>query len=240
MAIKQFSKNISDKTIKIPELVVHDLARDITQGIYAVGNRLPTEVELCKRFGVSRTSVREAIRMLCSKGMVVTRQRIGARVLERSSWKLLDGDVLRWHAGQPLSSEWVQALLEARRVFEPAAAEFAARRATVTDLARIGQAFERMRRASPHDIEAWTHADMDFHRAVVQASGNPVFGQLMAVIIASLENSFNASTPVQHSVQKTIDVHGQVLEHIRLRQPEAARSAMLSLIDVAAEDLLEP
>lgn len=240
MVAKQFAKGRRTSAVKIPELVVGDLARDITQGVYAPGNRLPTEGELCDRFGVSRTSVREAIRVLCSKGMIVTRPRIGARVLERTSWKFLDDDVLRWHAGQPLSNDWVQALLEARRVFEPAAAEFAARRATAADLARIEHAFERMRRALPLDIEAFTNADMDFHRAVIQASANPVFGQLMTVIIAFLENSFKASTLMQHSFEKTIDVHAQVLEHIRLRQPEEARSAMLSLIDVAAKDLLEP
>ncbi|RWG26574.1 GntR family transcriptional regulator, partial [Mesorhizobium sp.] len=106
--------------------VVSVLGSRILGGDYAPGAALPREEELCAMLGVSRTSVREAVKVLSAKGLVEARRRAGVRVLPRDSWRLLDPVVLGWHPSIQDDEELVSGLLEARRIFEPAAAELAA------------------------------------------------------------------------------------------------------------------
>jgi DNA-binding FadR family transcriptional regulator len=77
--------------------ILHELGRAIAGGQFAEGMLLPTESELQERFGASRQTVREAIKVLAAKGMVRARKRAGTSVQPRANWNLLDPDVLHWH-----------------------------------------------------------------------------------------------------------------------------------------------
>ncbi|WP_292408547.1 GntR family transcriptional regulator, partial [Mesorhizobium sp.] len=138
---------------RIHDSVVNVLGSRILGGVYRQGEMLPREEELCAMLGVSRTSVREAIKVLSAKGLVEARRRVGVRVLSRDDWRLLDPVVLSWHPDIQNDSELISGLIEARRIFEPAAAELAARRATGSDLAAIETAFNAMRDSIPHDLD---------------------------------------------------------------------------------------
>jgi GntR family transcriptional regulator, galactonate operon transcriptional repressor len=217
--------------------VVRELARRILAGAFAPGSALPNEAELCAELKVSRSSLREAVRVLAAKGLVESRPRTGTRVRERDDWDRLDPELLAWAGELEPDIDFVAGLIEARRVIEPAAAELAARRASARDLATIEEAFERMAASLPHDIEAYCEADLRFHAGILKASHNPVLAHLSGIIGAALMSAFRLTTEHSKSYQRTLQVHADVLDAIRLRDTARARETMLQLITVAADDL---
>ncbi|MBF0679858.1 MAG: FadR family transcriptional regulator [Devosia sp.] len=218
--------------------VVKTLAQRILDNEFPPGSVLPSEPELCETFSVSRSAVREAVKVLDSKGMVTTRPRIGTVVRAREEWNLLDPDVLAWSMELHPSAELVLSLIEARQVIEPAAARFAALRATATDIAPLEDAFARMsRHKASQDFEAFNKADIDFHTALLRASGNIVFQQLSNTIGAALAYSFRLTIARAREPGASLANHGEVIERIRLRDSEGAFASMARLLNIALVDL---
>ncbi len=219
------------------ELVTSTLARMILSGEVPPGSKLPTEAELGKSMDVSRTVLRESVRMLAGKGLIESRPRIGTVVLPPSRWNHLDGDLLAWRESLPPDLNFIRSLTEARQVIEPAAAAMAAERADGTDLGRIQRAFDAMRAADIADIDAAVTADEDFHLAILAASKNEIFSNFGAVIGMALRMSFRVTTTGSENYAATLATHGDVLEAIRMRKADIARELMVKLIGVAAKDL---
>lgn len=222
--------------------IVEQIAMQIIKGVYPAGSFLPVEAELCEILGVGRSSVREAMRVLTDKGMVDVRTRSGARVLDRGAWRRLDPDMVRWTLDRGADRQLFADLVEARRIFEPAAAALAAGRATGADLASIEAALVAMEAAlsedgERRDIEACVDADVLFHKAILAGTGNPVLGEFEAIIEAALRAAFKVSTELARSYELTIAAHREVYEAIRLRHADRARAAMDDLLRVASEDL---
>ena len=109
--------------------LVEQIGRRILGGELAPGAMLPREAELVRELGISRTAVREAIKVLAAKGLVESRQKLGMRVRPERAWNLLDPDVLAWQAASGPSPELIEHLVELRRMIEPAAARLAFYRA---------------------------------------------------------------------------------------------------------------
>ena len=218
-------------------LVTSTLAKRILSGEIVPGARLPTEAELGDSLGVSRTALRESIRTLAGKGLIVTRTRAGAVVQPSANWNHLDPELLAWREELEPDLDFVRGLTEARQVIEPAAAAFAAERATGHDLGRIEAGFNAMRRADIGDIEASVAADEAFHVAILAASHNPVFVNFGALIGSALRSSFRLTTSASDNFAATLDLHGDVLEAIRMRRAAEARRLMSQLLDVATRDL---
>lgn len=217
--------------------VTSTLAKHILSGALAPGDRLPTEAELSIKLGVSRTALREALRMLAAKGLVESRTRAGTVVSPRSSWNHLDPDLLALREELAPDLEFVESLIEARRVVEPAAAAFAAERATGEDLHRIEDAFDAMSNAAQDDVEGFVTADEAFHIAVLLASRNPVFATFGGIIGSALRSAFRLTTSVEENHTATLELHGDVLEAIRLRRADEARDLMTRVINAASADL---
>ena len=213
------------------------LAREVLGGERAPGDTLPNEDDLASRFGVSRSSVREAVKTLSAKGLIESRQRVGARIRPRADWHMLDPDLLGWHPDIRRDRPLVASLLEARRIIEPAAAELAAERATEADLDGIAAAFEGMARASPHDLEACCDADLAFHGGIIAASRNIVLCGLIATIAAALRASFRVTNSVIEDQARAIERHRDVLARLRHHDGPGARAAMGLVLDLAEHDL---
>lgn len=222
----------------VRQRVLATLGRRILSSYYPPGATLPTEAQLCQEFGVSRTAMREAIKMLAAKGLVVSRQRAGTRIQDASSWNRLDSDVLEWMGAADPDPEFVRGLIEARQAIEPAAARLAAMRASARDVALVEEAYQAMLAAPLDDLAACAEADVQFHVSILRASHNPVFAGLGSLIGQALANSFQLTTSVSRSYVATLTAHGDVLEAIRLRQPELASERMRALIDIASADLV--
>ncbi len=246
----KIKRPLATKTLRKPKPrvqreVVTTLARRILSGEIQPLVYLPKESELCAQYGVSRTVIREATKILESKGLLRSRSRVGTQVLDPNEWNMLDADLLAWAGSEFHDPRFVQSLMEARFIIEPAAAELAAERANPRDLARLDEAYQRMHVSlppnAPHDVQKCSEADLDFHTALLVASHNHVLIQLANVIRAALRALFELTTHLGSAHERALHLHGQVVEAVRLRQPNAARAAILQILDAAVADLdLQP
>ncbi len=217
--------------------VVHLLARRILRQELASGDILPNEADLCAELGVSRTVLREAIKVLASKGFVQTRTKVGTRVLPRSSWRTLDPDVLAWqYEDAERDDHLLRNLLDMRRAIEPACAEMAALRADETAIAIIAAAYRRMERTLAQSQE-FIQADMEFHAAIIAACRNELLDQLSMTIDAALRATRRVTTQLPGSSIASLPLHRAVLDAIQGRDPATAHMCMRELIDSAADDI---
>jgi len=214
--------------------VVAELARRILSGTVLPGERLPNTVQLSADLGVSRSALREAIKVLTAKGMLEVQPRTGMRVRPRDNWNLMDPELLSW-CGPALDAELLRSLLECRQLIEPGAASLAAANATAAQLAVMEEAFNRMNESSDQTIRV--QADLDFHVAVLRASGNLFLAQWGGTISSILLATFRLSAEGATSADKAFIAHRDVLDAIRLRNSSRASRAMRRLLMVAAKDL---
>ena len=152
--------------------VVHELGKRIVGGACPPGEALPNEEELCRELGVSRTALRESVKVLAAKGLVESRPRIGTRVRASESWNLLDPDVLAWRCATLPDAQFVLHLTEMREIIEPSSAALAARNRTPAQLRQIEDAHAKM--AAATTLEQWVAADLAFHSAILTATNNPL------------------------------------------------------------------
>src|SRR5581483_6751937 len=150
--------------------VVHDIGVRIVSGELKPGDSLPMEDGLAGGADVSRTVVREAIKVLAAKRLVESRPKTGTRVRPRSDWNLLDPDVLAWQLEAGPTREFLEHALELRRMIEPGAARLAAERATDDEITALEEAHAAMTEAN--DLDAWIAPDVLFHSIVLRAARN--------------------------------------------------------------------
>jgi DNA-binding FadR family transcriptional regulator len=216
--------------------VTDRVAAWVLGGRYAPGDTLPTEPELGAELGVSRTVVREAMKALAAKGLVVTGPRVGTRVRPRSDWNAFDPDVMRWRLAAGVDETFLRDLLELRRAIEPAAARLAARAATREDLAAARRALRHMERAAEGDGD-YLGADLDFHTRLLHAAHNQFVSCMTPVFAAVLSVSFRLSVRSLDSARASLPAHRRVLDAVAARAPSRAAAAMTALIDNARADL---
>lgn len=213
-------------------LVASSIAREIAQGRLKPGDQLPTEQSLATIFGVSRNVVREAIARLRSEGRVVSQQGRGAFVSELVPTSALTIS----HEGVEGASAF-RGLFELRRLLEVEAADLAARRRGSHHIEALREILARME-ASPYGGVAWLGADLDFHRAIADATGNVYIKQVLVFVSERVRESILASGHDRGSdgmAQMTISEHRTVLDAVAAGDPEGARTAMRAHLAAAAE-----
>lgn len=188
----------------------------------------PTEAEIAKAHGVSRSVTREAVKMLTAKGLLSARPRHGTVVETPSSWNLLDPDVLRWTLERKFSIDLLRHFNELRIAIEPQAAALAARHDDPEDLEEIREALQRMKLAETGDGDPLA-ADIDFHVAVLRASKNPFYLQFRSMVAAALQTSIRFTNRIKGHSASVAD-HAAVAEAIERRNADAARTAMARII----------
>ena len=208
------------------------IGRAIVVGDYE-GEIFPTEAELAKQHGVSRSVTREAVKMLTAKGLLSARPRQGTIVQPTTSWNLFDTDVLRWLLERQFSIDLLRQFNELRVAIEPEAAALAARVATADDIERVNAGLKRMERAERGDDDA-LESDIAFHVAVLRASRNPFYAQFRDVVSTALRTSIRFTNRVKGRTANVAD-HAAVRDAIAGGNPEKARKAMRALIS----DVLE-
>jgi DNA-binding FadR family transcriptional regulator len=211
--------------------IARTVGKEILAGNYAPGANLPAEAALMQRFGVSRTVLREVMKTLSAKGLVVLKTRVGTRVLNSSRWNFFDAELLAWRVEIGLDEEFRRSLAEIRLAFEPAAASLAAERRTTLHVAQLRDCVRRMTE-SDRDRDKFAEADLEFHQLVGVATGNPMFRSLAAVIEAALFASFSQNTPVDdpHDLEATAASHGAVVDAIEKGNGKRAQAAMVAVI----------
>jgi DNA-binding FadR family transcriptional regulator len=211
-------------------LVVNEIGRAIVSGVYPVDTILPGDADLAESFQVSRTVLREAMKTLTAKGLIMPRAGIGTRVTRRTSWNLLDADVLNWHFESGVDEAFLGHLCDMRLSFEPQAARLAARVATEGDLARLREHAEQMRFAT--STEEFALRDLAFHMAVLDMSGNPFMYSVGALIEAALASAFRLSSPADDPDQQSSSAaaHMAIADAIAAGDADAAAQAMSDVI----------
>lgn len=213
------------------------IGQQIVSGEIAPGARLPTEMELTRQHRISRPSLREALNALARKGLVEARARRGTVALGKAHWDVLDPDLLRWMAAAPPDPEFLIVLLEARMIFEPAAARLAAQRATPAQIVAVETAYREMAAALPDDLESCCRHDLALHEGIIVASGNPLLIRLAMTIRTALLSLIQISSDARESYENSLAEHRAVVVAIRQRDPDGADQAMQRLLKGTARDL---
>lgn len=210
--------------------VLWQLGVAIVGGDYAEGTILPSDTELLQRFEVSRTVLREALKTLAAKGMIEARARIGTRVLPRRRWNLFDADVLAWHFETGPDVEFLRSLSEIRIGVELESAALAAQRRSDEQAEALIACAKRMGEAT--SAEQFARTDLEFHRTVAEASGNPFMASISALVELALTAAFTISSPVEDAAAMvgTVKAHGRIAEAIKAGDASEAREAMKAVI----------
>jgi DNA-binding FadR family transcriptional regulator len=218
---------------------VEALGRRIVSGWVPPGEALPAEPLLAAEYDVSRTAVRETLRVLAAKGLVEARPMRGTRVRPRREWRLLDPDLLRWSVDDGDPAPLLHDLLDVRLMLEPEAARLAAERAGTPDRTALEAAYETLV-ASLDDPEAFVDADLAFHRAVIAATGNPLLGELVAAVEAGLRLARRVQVRIAGDrrplPRDPLPGHLAVVDAILAGDGDAAAAAMRGVVLSAARD----
>jgi DNA-binding FadR family transcriptional regulator len=214
--------------------LVHDIGARSVRGERAPGELVPVEA-LSGEPPVSRTVVREAIKVLTAKRLVEARPNTGTRVRPRRDWNLLDPDVLAWQVEAGPDREFLRQAAELRRVIEPAAARLAAERRTAEEVAALRDACAEMA-AAGDDLDAFIGPDLRFHRLLLKTCHNDLLEHIGEVFIPVLRTMFSYAHGAFRSAA-ALRNHEAILAAIEARDSDAAERAFRQLIDDAEAGL---
>ncbi|WP_163582375.1 FadR/GntR family transcriptional regulator [Gracilibacillus saliphilus] len=195
------------------------------------GDKLPNENELSEELNISRTTLREAIRILVTNGILEIRRGKGTYVKE-------DIDVNNLEEMGFLAEAKINAkdLYEMRLIFEPEAAYYATIRASDTELKRILDYGIQIEQKIKHN-EDRTDVEQKFHKSIVKATHNEFMEKLMPVLYQAIDKGVILSKKKELAIKDTINDHKMIMEFMKNRNPEGARSAMKIHILHAMEEL---
>ena len=230
----------------LAEGLADEIVNDILNGRYLPNSPLPSETELAEQTGVSRLTVREAVKALSAKQVVRVEQGRGTFVNPSSQWSVLDPVLMiarSSHGEDRLALP--RKLIEARRVVEVAVAELAAERRSQTDLDDLESSLSAMRAAAAvDDVAAFVAADIAFHQHVLDAAGNSFITSLfdpLSRILQLTRLQTSAHAPVR---KNAIEHHQRILDAVRRGTPTKAGRAMRDHMNQTEHDMdtyvLEP
>jgi len=209
--------------------VAREIARKILSGEVAQNEIIPGEMTLCEQFKVSRTSLREAIKLLTSKGLLESKPKVGTRVTERENWNFLDSQLLDWLIDIGDNNAVYRDFLSLRNALEPEAAALAAENATAQQRILLSATFQKMDDISKaFELESWTEADMEFHRLIFLSTGNS-FYLPFANVLCTMFKSFITHSSVRGST--CINEHRAIYSAIMAGDSAKARQANMDLLN---------
>lgn len=210
-------------------LIVQQLGLKIVSGEISENEKLPSEVDLCEEYKVSRPVFREAIRVLNAKGLTYSRPKIGTVVRPKEEWHLLDPDVLFWLIQTTPEHEFFKTLSTVRRVLEPELAYIAASTANEEDIERIKQAYEGMEKATT--VEEFIEPDIQFHLAIAKATHNDLLAYMSKMLVLPLQQSIQVTSLRPNLQGHSLPRHKAILTAIENKDPLSARHASLVQLD---------
>ncbi|MBB6172698.1 DNA-binding FadR family transcriptional regulator [Nocardiopsis mwathae] len=222
--------------------VLAELGPAIAAGDVEPGQVFTLE-RLVRDYGVSRTVAREAVRVLESMRLVVSRPRTGVRVRPPQEWSVYDPRLIRWRLAGPGRIAQLRSLTELRAAIEPPAAAAAARRATGAQRAELAEVNRRMAAAGERgDLDAFLDLDIEFHRRILRLSGNEMFAGLSDVVAEVLTGRTAYRLMPHRPRPHALRLHAHVASAIRDGLPDVAETAMHAIVSevVAALDEADP
>lgn len=215
--------------------LVQQLGQMIVSGDLGADRPLVPE-EIGQRFEVSRTVVRESLRVLEAKGLVSARPNVGTRVRPVSDWNLLDPDIIEWRAFGPQRDDQRRELNELRWTIEPLAARLAAGHGREDIQQRLGDMVEIMGHAMGQgDALTFSRADAEFHSLLIQVAGNRMLEHLSGIVSAALQVSGGPVTGCDRPTDASLAHHGRIADALAAGDGMAAETAMRQLLTVHPE-----
>ncbi|GGS34354.1 FadR/GntR family transcriptional regulator [Streptomyces griseoviridis] len=217
--------------------VLDALGPAITAGEYAVGSVLRTD-ELAQRFDVSRSVMREAVRVLESMHLVESRRRVGVTVLPEREWNVYDPQVIRWRLAGADRPRQLRSLTVLRSAVEPVAAGLAARHATPAQCAELTEcALGMVANSSGHRLDRYLFHDVAFHRVILDASGNEMFARLGDVVAEVLSGRTRHDVMFEDPDPAAVTLHVRLAEAVRERDAERAEALTREITVGALQEL---
>ncbi|MFK4102184.1 FadR/GntR family transcriptional regulator [Streptomyces sp. NPDC019531] len=195
--------------------VLETLGPAITAGEYPPGSVLRTD-ELAQRFDVSRSVMREAVRVLESMHLLESRRRVGVTVRPKAEWNVYDPQVIRWRLAGADRPQQLRSLTVLRSAIEPVAAGLAAKNATAEQCAQLTEcALGMVANSKGHRLEGYLFHDIAFHRVVLNASGNEMFAHLGDLVAEVLTGRTHHEVMFEDPDPAAVTLHVRLAEAIR-------------------------
>jgi len=219
---------------RLTEQVVEHVTRQITDGTWPPGTLLPTEGELAREFGVSRTVIRECVRVLASRGMLDVRQGRGTMVTDPGSWNVTEPLALLVRVDRPSLLNW----LEVRGILETESARLAAERADEADRAALGAALHQVSDATQHPDD-YVEADIALHLRIAAATHNPQLQLMLRPLVQPLRVELHETVRIPAATDAATREHSKIVERVLAGDGEGARAAMLLHLRRVADEIGE-
>ncbi len=220
---------VADSSRRIHVQVAKEIASKILTGELKEGEKLPSELELCEKFGISRTALRESTKLLSAKGLIESKPKVGTNVTARHHWHFLDPQFLDWVKDTDNVQRFLTQFLGLRKAIEPEACSMAARNASIEHRKALSVCISNMKQAAfNHDYTAWTHNDHAFHKTIFLATANPFYVPF-ANILESLFKTFIDEAAV--GGRFCIEEHGDIYDAIMTGDADSAKVASRQLLD---------
>ncbi|HEY1727561.1 MAG TPA: FadR/GntR family transcriptional regulator [Candidatus Baltobacteraceae bacterium] len=215
---------------RLHEQVLNALVESIVAEKFASGESLPSEAEMCEVYGVSRSSVREALRVLAEKGLIEVRHGLGTRVNPPEQWDFMDPLVLSTRRKNGAMAPIFDDLHEARKIVECEVAALAAERASNDDTARLARRLEELRE-SLGDAVAFADAAFAFHRVLFEATRNRVLLRMAAPIREVLAYTIQVASTTPGALETGLLERETIYRAVVAADSTAARNAMSAHLD---------
>lgn len=213
--------------------VLSRIGEDRVHGRVAAGDVLSME-QLEERYGVSRTVVREVVKVLESVGVATSRRRVGVTFQPESEWDALSPVIIHWRLAGPQRLDQLREVSELRRGVEPQAAWLAAQRPDEEGIAALRAAAQGMVETGPTgDLRTYLQHDIDFHTTLLAASGNALLAGFAPFVAEALTGRTEHDLMPEIPEQGAIDWHVEVAAAIAEGSPDRAEEAMRRIVTEA-------
>lgn len=217
--------------------ILDELGLEIASETHAPGDVLKIEL-LEQRFNVSRTVVRETVKVLEAIRMVKIKRRIGVTVRPIGDWNVFDPRIIRWRLAGPRRAEQLRTLTELRGAIEPAAARRTAARATEEQRTSLAALAASMRESgAAGDLSTFLQQDIEFHRRLLVGSGNEMFNALGDVVAEVLTGRTVHHLMPEHPKSEAMRLHEKVATAIVAGDGAGAENAMRALLAEVSEQV---
>lgn len=218
---------------RLPDQIADHLMRQIVERDLPPGTPLPTEAELVRDFSVGKSAVREAVRIVSTKGLVEVIQGSGMRVTPRQRWNLIDPELISIIGDELVT---IVHLMELRLALEPSIAAQAAARASDQQIEELGILVEESA-ADLQDTAGIVARDMEFHSVLTEAADNPLYSILLGSVAGLQVELRRKLVMTKDGRDHGIEYHRRIVEAVRDHDPERAHMTMSDHLKSVAEDL---
>jgi len=221
---------------RLHEAVTEEVAAAIVSGTIAAGEYLPTEMGLANQFEVSRTVIREAVKVLATKGLVEVLHGQGVRVLPRHAWNSLDPLVLRLRERDGGLRQLLHELLQVRRIVETEVAALAAEMASDEEITDVQSLLARMD-ASVTDADAYNTLDLQLHDRLATLTHNSLLPAILRPVSDLLALGREVTLRAHGTGALAQAHHREIVDAVARRDPAAARAAMARHLRLFEDDI---